>query len=155
MIEDPTQHPLKKISIECTAAPDNTYIPDLPSSLVTLGMTTADARRARNAFLARVRRAMKRGYVKEAAIKMAAKPLPGDPERDTPVMRAQRAYMERIEREAADELTVLRRASAAAQTGSSSRAAATDGDQSWFERVELGGAVRRMSAQMLGNLIYT
>ncbi|SJX60461.1 uncharacterized protein SRS1_11764 [Sporisorium reilianum f. sp. reilianum] len=105
VIEDPTQHPLKKISIQCTAAPENTYIPDLPSSLVTLGMTTADARRSRNAFLARVRRAMKRGYAKDVAIKMAAKPLPGDPDRDTPVMKAQRAYMEQIEREAAEELT--------------------------------------------------
>ncbi|TKY90631.1 hypothetical protein EX895_000629 [Sporisorium graminicola] len=105
LIEDPTQHPLKKISIQCTAAPENTYIPDLPSSLVTLGMTTADARRARNAFLARVRRAVKRGYAKEVAIKMAAKPLPGEPERDTPVMKAQRAYLEQIEREAAEELT--------------------------------------------------
>ncbi|SNX81720.1 uncharacterized protein MEPE_00425 [Melanopsichium pennsylvanicum] len=105
VIEDPTQHPLKKISIQCTAAPENTYIPDLPSSLVTLGMSTADARRARNAFLARVRRTMKRGYPKDVAIKMAAKPLPGDPARDTPVMKAQRAYMEQLEREAVDELS--------------------------------------------------
>lgn len=108
-IEDPTQHPLKKISIQCTAAPDNTYIPDLPSSLVTLGMSTADARRARNAFLARVRRAMKRGHPKEVAIKMAAKPLPGDPARDTPVMKAQRAYLEQLEREANDELSGMMR----------------------------------------------
>lgn len=105
VVMDPSHHPLKKISIQCTAAPENTYIPDLPSSLVTLGMTIADARRARNAFLARVRRAIKRGFPKDAAIKMAAKPLPGDPERDTPVMKAQRAYMEQLEREAADEVT--------------------------------------------------
>ncbi len=105
VIQDPTQHPLKKISIQCTAAPENTYIPDLPSSLVGLGMSTADARRARNAFLARVRRAMKRGYAKDVAITMAAKPLPGDADHDTPVMKAQRAYMEQLEREAVDELS--------------------------------------------------
>lgn len=104
VIEDPTQHPLKKISIQCTAAPENTYIPDLPSSLVTLGMSTADARRARNAFLARVRRAVKRGFPKDLAIKMAAKPLPGDGSRDTPVMQAQRAYLEQLEREAVSEM---------------------------------------------------
>lgn len=107
LIQDPTQHPLKKISIQCTAAPENTYIPDLPSSLVTLGMTTADARRARNAFLARVRRAVKRGYPKDVAIKMAAKPLPGDAATDTPVMKAQRAYMEQLEREAVNGMPDL------------------------------------------------
>ncbi len=111
VIQDPTQHPLKKISIQCTAAPENTYIPDLPSSLVTLGMTTADARRARNAFLARVRRAVKRGFPKDLAIKMAAKPLPGDGSRDTPVMQAQRAYLEQLEREAVSEMEADARAS--------------------------------------------
>jgi histone-lysine N-methyltransferase ASH1L len=110
VIQDPTQHPLKKISIQCTAAPENTYIPDLPSSLVTLGMTTADARRARNAFLARVRRAVKRGFPKDLAIKMAAKPLPGDGSRDTPVMQAQRAYLEQLEREAVSEMEADARA---------------------------------------------
>uniref|UniRef100_V5F133 Histone-lysine N-methyltransferase n=2 Tax=Kalmanozyma brasiliensis (strain GHG001) TaxID=1365824 RepID=V5F133_KALBG len=133
VIEDPTQHPLKKISIECAAAPDNTYIPDLPSSLVTLGMSTADARRARNAFLARVRRAMKRGYVKEVAIKMAAKPLPGDPERDTPIMRAQRTRMEKIQQEAADELYGRPRSRGAAPEASGSQAAAAGADESWVD----------------------
>ena len=138
LIEDPTQHPLKKISIQCTAAPENTYIPDLPSSLVTLGMTTAEARRARNAFLARVRRAMKRGYTKDVAITMAAKPLPGDPERDTPVMRAQRAYMEQIEREAADELTRshdndAQTSEPATTSGGGQRSTSAVADQDWVD----------------------
>lgn len=132
VIEDPTQHPLKKISIQCTAAPENTYIPDLPSSLVTLGMSTADARRARNAFLARVRRAMKRGHPKEVAIKMAAKPLPGDAARDTPVMKAQRAYMEQLEREAVDELSAsagpVRQSSEGSSNAGPSRQASTSQD---------------------------
>ncbi|SPO20067.1 uncharacterized protein UTRI_00461_B [Ustilago trichophora] len=141
VIQDPTQHPLKKISIQCTAAPENTYIPDLPSSLVTLGMSTADARRARNAFLARVRRAMKRGYAKDLAIKMAAKPLPGDAARDTPVMKAQRAYMEQLEREAVDELSAS--VGSGAQGGEGSRMAsnsqqttasgAAAGEDSWVD----------------------
>ncbi|GAC95486.1 histone-lysine N-methyltransferase [Pseudozyma hubeiensis SY62] len=132
LIDDPTQHPLKKISIQCTAAPENTYIPDLPSSLVTLGMTTADARRARNAFLARVRRAMKRGYAKEVAIKMAAKPLPGDPDRDTPVMKAQRAYMEQLERDAADELTgSVYDTVGTSQAATGSNASSVAGDDGW------------------------
>ncbi|SPO20984.1 uncharacterized protein UTRI_00461 [Ustilago trichophora] len=141
VIQDPTQHPLKKISIQCTAAPENTYIPDLPSSLVTLGMSTADARRARNAFLARVRRAMKRGYAKDVAIKMAAKPLPGDAARDTPVMKAQRAYMEQLEREAVDELSAS--VVSSAQNGEGSRMAsinqkatasgAAAGEDSWVD----------------------
>lgn len=132
LIDDPTQHPLKKISIQCTAAPENTYIPDLPSSLVTLGMTTADARRARNAFLARVRRAMKRGYAKEVAIKMAAKPLPGDPDRDTPVMKAQRAYMEQLERDAANELTgSIHDSIGTSQAATGSNASSVAGDDGW------------------------
>ena len=141
VIEDPTQHPLKKISIQCTAAPENTYIPDLPSSLVTLGMTTADARRARNAFLARVRRAVKRGYAKDVAIKMAAKPLPGDTARDTPVMKAQRAYMEQLEREAADELAGsagpstqgMAQNSEGSRTNASSQSAAADTEDGWVD----------------------
>ncbi|UTT94788.1 hypothetical protein NDA17_007193 [Ustilago hordei] len=134
VIEDPSQHPLKKISIQCTAAPENTYIPDLPSTLVELGMTTADARRARNAFLARVRRAMKRGAPKEVAIKMAAKPLPGDPACDTPVMKAQRTYMEQLEREAVDQMSSLAAdgASEGSLAGENSQQAQA-GDESWVD----------------------
>ena len=96
VIDDPSQHPLRKQSIPVTAAPENTYIPALPSSLTELGMTTAEARRARNAFLARVRRGVKRGLSKEEAIQAAAKPLPEDEEKDTIVMRAARLHRDSL-----------------------------------------------------------
>lgn len=87
-IDGPEERPLKKQSIAVTEAPKDTFIPDLPSKLMLKGMTCADARRARNAFLARVRRAKRRGYDADTALKMAARPLPEDGGADNPVIAA-------------------------------------------------------------------
>lgn len=49
------------------------YIPGVPSSMIGTGsMSIADARRARNAFLARVRRFIQRGNDEQTALKMAS-----------------------------------------------------------------------------------
>jgi hypothetical protein len=71
--------------------PSGAYIPDLPSNLVDSGvMSKGDARRARNAFLARVRRFIKRGNSYEVALQKASF-MRSKGDENTPLVRAKLA----------------------------------------------------------------
>lgn len=68
------------------------FIPHLPSDLVDQGvLSKGDARRARNAFLARVRRFVKRGVSQEKALTRASQMGPRGGREDTPLEIAQAA----------------------------------------------------------------